>query len=79
MSNSNEEQLVAKTQHIIVRFDVPQKTPQTRMLILCQLGFNVVTIIGVNLDETQAKTIVLDLMHNRFLLGHRSRLECKME
>jgi hypothetical protein len=35
-------------------------------LILCQLGFSVVAIIGLNLDEAQARDIVVKLMHNGF-------------
>jgi hypothetical protein len=73
MSNSSEKQLVVDTlefheEHIIVRFDVPkiQGAPWTGMLILRQLGFNVVTIIKVSLDEAQARNIVVELMHNGF-------------
>ncbi len=61
MSNSSEEQLVIKTQeiheeHIIVRFDFPktQRAPQIGALILRQLGFDVVAIIGMNPNEAQA-------------------------
>jgi hypothetical protein len=73
MSNSNEEQLVAETQEIqeeqvTIRFDFPriQGTPRTRALILHQLGFGVVTILGMSPDETQAGDIVVELMHNGF-------------
>jgi hypothetical protein len=58
MSNTNEEQFVAESQeiqeeHIIVRFDFPkiQKAPRIGALIMCQLGFGVVAIIGMSPDE----------------------------
>jgi hypothetical protein len=36
------------------------------VLILHQLEFGVVGIIGMNLDETQVGNIVVELMHNAF-------------
>jgi hypothetical protein len=80
MSNSSEEQLVTETQeiqekHITVSFDFPkiQGTPRTRTLILHQLGFGVVANIQVNLDEAQARNIVVELIHNISVLCHKSR------
>jgi len=73
MSNFNEKQLVAKTheiheEQITVRFDIlkPQGAPQTGALIMHQLGFGVVTIIGMSLDEAQIGDIAMELMHNGF-------------
>jgi len=73
MSDLNERQLVAKIQEIheeqiTIRFDIPkmQWPPQTGVLILRQLGFNVITIIGMNLDEAQAGDIIVEPMHNGF-------------
>jgi hypothetical protein len=35
---------------------------------MCQLGFGVVAIIGMNPDETQVRDIAMELMHNRFCM-----------
>jgi hypothetical protein len=76
MFDSNEEQLVVETQEIhekqiTVKFDVPkiQGAPWIRALIMRQLGFDVVTIIGVSHDEAQTRDIVVELMHNMFCIG----------
>jgi hypothetical protein len=73
MSNSNKEQLGVETQEIhekqiIVMFGIPrtQGASRTGTSILHQLGFSVITIIGVSPDEAQAGDIVVELMHNRF-------------
>ncbi len=47
------------------------------MLILRQLGFNVVVIIGLSLDEAQARDIVVELMHNGFCI--RAHFWVKMQ
>jgi hypothetical protein len=59
MFNSSEEQLVVEAQeiheeHITIRFDVPRNEVASwiGVLILRQLIFNVVTIIGVSPNET---------------------------
>jgi hypothetical protein len=84
MFDFSEEQLDAETQeiqeeHIIVRFDFPktQKAPQIGALILCQLGFGVVAIIGVNFNEAQAGDIDVELMHNEFYT--RAHIWVKMQ
>jgi hypothetical protein len=44
---------------------------------MCHLGFGVVTIIGVNPDEAQARDIVVELMHNEFCM--RAQVWVKMQ
>ncbi len=75
MFNSYEEQFVTEIQEIqeeqiTIRFDFPknQGAPWTRTLILRQLGFGVVAIIGMNPDEAQVGDIVVELMHNGFYM-----------
>jgi hypothetical protein len=41
------------------------------------LGFGVVTIIGMNPNETQAENIVVELMHNEFCT--RAQVWVKMQ
>lgn len=48
-------------------------------MILCQLGFGIVTIIGISPDETQIGDIVVELMHNKFGLRHKFGWRCGME
>ncbi len=73
MYDSNVEQLVVEIQeiqkkHIIVSLNFPktQGTPRTRTLILHQLRFGIVAIIGMNPDEAQARDIIVKLIHNGF-------------
>jgi hypothetical protein len=39
------------------------------MLILRQLGFGVITIVEVSPNESQARDIVVELMHNEHTSG----------
>jgi hypothetical protein len=73
MFDSSEKQLDVEIheiqeEHVIVRFDFPrtQEAPRIGALILRQLGFGVVAIIGVSPNEAQARDIDVELMHNRF-------------
>jgi hypothetical protein len=84
MSNTSDKQFVAESQEIqgeqiIVRFDFPiiQITPRIGALILCQLGFGVVAIVGVSLDEAKAGNIVVELIHNGFCM--RAQVWVKMQ
>ncbi len=47
------------------------------MLILCQLGFGVIAIIGMSPNETQARDIVVKLMCNGFCT--RAQVWVKMQ
>jgi hypothetical protein len=38
-------------------------------LILCRLGFDVVTIISISPNETQFGDIIVELMHNNFCIS----------
>jgi hypothetical protein len=72
MSNFNEGHLIVETQeiheeNITIRFDVPKTlwAPWIGTLISHYLEFGVISIIGVNPNETQTGDIVVELMHNK--------------
>ncbi len=73
MFDTSDKQFVEESQEIqeeqiTIRFDFPriQVAPRIGTLILRQLGFGVVVIVGVNPDETQVGDIVVELVHNGF-------------
>jgi hypothetical protein len=55
-------------QRIVIRFDYPrgQDGPHIGMVILRFLGFGIVTIIGIDLDEAQVGDVAVKLAHNGF-------------
>jgi hypothetical protein len=84
MFDTNDEQFVVESQEaqeepIIVGFDFPrtQTTPQIGELILCQLGFGVVAIVGMSHDEAKAGDIAIELVHNGFCT--RAQVWLKMQ
>jgi hypothetical protein len=84
MSNTSDEQFVIESQEIleeqiIVKFDFPRIkiAPRIGALILCQLGFGVVAIVGVSSNEAQAGDIVVELVHNGFYT--RAQVWVKMQ
>jgi hypothetical protein len=73
MSNTSDKQFVTKSQEIleeqiIIRFYFPRIkiAPRVGALILRQLGFGVVAIVGVSSNEAQAGDIAVELVHNGF-------------
>jgi hypothetical protein len=50
------------------RFDYPkrQDEPQVGVLILQMLGFGIVVIVGINLDEARIGDVVVEIAHNSF-------------
>jgi hypothetical protein len=58
-----------REQRIVIRFDYPrgQDGPQIGAVILCFLGFGVITIVGIDPDEAQIKDVAVEIAHNGFL------------
>jgi hypothetical protein len=84
MSDTSDEWFIAESQEaqkeqIIVGFDFPktQTSPQIGTLILHQLGFGFVVILGVIPDEAQVGDIAIELMHNGFYT--RAQVWLKMQ
>jgi hypothetical protein len=82
MFDINDEQFVIKSQEIqeeqiTVRFYFPkiQVAPRIGALILCQLGFGVVAIVGVSLDKAQVGDIVVALVH----IGFYTRVQVRVK
>jgi len=55
-------------QQIVLRFDYPrgQDGPQRGAVILRFLGFGVVTLVGVDLDEARVGDIAVEVAHSGF-------------
>jgi hypothetical protein len=68
MSSSSTNEIVVDevTQEIwehkiIIRFDYPRRQdgPQIGAVILCSLGFGVVTFVGIDRDEAQVRDVAI--------------------
>jgi hypothetical protein len=75
MSSSNENEIRINDvtqeiheQQLVVRFDYLKRQDELQLgtLILQMLGFGVVIIVGVNLDEAQIGDVVVEIAHNGF-------------
>jgi hypothetical protein len=55
-------------QRIIIRFDYPREHdgPQVGAIILHFLGFGVVTVVGISLDEARVGDVAIEIAHNGF-------------
>jgi hypothetical protein len=55
-------------QRIVIKFNYPrgQDGPQIGAVILRFLGFGVVTVIGIDLDEARIGDVVVEVAHNGF-------------
>jgi hypothetical protein len=55
-------------QQLVVRFDYPRRQvgPQIGALILRLLGFGIMVLVGINLDEAQIGDVVVEITHNGF-------------
>ncbi len=75
MSSSNESEIGMNDitqeiheQQLVVKFDGlrMQDKLQIRALILQMLGFGIVIIVGVNIDEVCFGDVVVEIVHNGF-------------
>jgi len=57
-----------REQRIVIRFDClrGQDGPQRGVVILCFLGFGVVTLVGIDPDEARVGDIAVGVAHNGF-------------
>jgi hypothetical protein len=57
-----------REQRIVIRFDYPrgQDGPHIGAVILRFLGFGVVTVIGIDLDEARIGDVAVEVAHNGF-------------
>jgi hypothetical protein len=64
----DEVTLEIREQQIVIRFDYlrVQDGPQIGIVILCLLGFGVVTFVGINPNEAQIGDVVVKIAHNGF-------------
>jgi hypothetical protein len=53
---------------LVVKFDYPrrQNGPQIGTLILRLLGFGIVILVGINLNEAQVGDVAVEITHNGF-------------
>jgi hypothetical protein len=55
-------------QRIVIKFDYPKghDGPQIGAIILHLLGFGVIIVVGINLDETQVGDVAVEIAHKGF-------------
>jgi hypothetical protein len=57
-----------REQRIFIRFDYPrgQDGPQRGVVVLRLLGFGVVTVVGIDLDEARVGDVAVEVAHSGF-------------
>jgi len=67
-SSANEVTQEIREQRIVIRFDYPrgQDGPQIIVVVLHFLGFDIVTVVGIDPDEAQVRDVVVEIAHNGF-------------
>jgi len=70
MSSSSGEEVTKEIheQQLVNKFDffIVQNEPQRGAIILCFLGFGVVRLVGIDLDEAQVGDIAIEVAHSGF-------------
>jgi hypothetical protein len=70
MSSSSGEEVTQEIheQQLVNKFDffIVQNEPQRGAIILCFLGFGVVRLVGIDLDEAQVGDIAIEVAHSGF-------------